>query len=171
MQFFFDRNIFNTMNKDESVFAPDVDVEKLSRFMEIVDKLQQCCRERSAYISDKFDLPQAELRCLLAIGEQRYTTPGELAKRINVAKSRVTRLVDNLVSKKLVDKVTDPADSRVRLLTLTPDGQAKRMEVNDFTEEVGRLLLGQMDASRQDEVLENVSALVSCMRNVKDMIV
>lgn len=48
----------------------------------------------------------------------------ELGARVLLSRTRVSRLVDELVDRGLVEKQPDPSDGRATLAVLTPDGRA-----------------------------------------------
>ncbi|GAA1642079.1 MarR family winged helix-turn-helix transcriptional regulator [Actinoplanes couchii] len=48
---------------------------------------------------------------------------GEIAKRMQVVGPHVTRQVNELERRNLVQRVADPDDKRARLVALTPDGE------------------------------------------------
>ena len=88
-----------------------------------------------------------------------------------MVKSRVTKIIDGLTRKDYVQRVKDPGDSRVTLLSLTPKGTAKLNEINRFMEEVHREVLSRMPESERTAVLSNLELLKAAMRSVKDMMV
>jgi DNA-binding MarR family transcriptional regulator len=51
-------------------------------------------------------------------------TVGELAGRLGVTQQAASKVVVEMEAMGLVTRVSDPADSRVRRVTLTPHGQA-----------------------------------------------
>ena len=144
---------------------------QLDHFQDLIAKLFQCCQERMQYQCDRFNLPDAELRCLILFGEERYLTAKVIAQKMNVVKSRVTKIVDGLVRRGLVQRVKDPEDSRVTLLSLTGDGQKKLTETNFFLEDVHREVLARMSSEQRHHILSNLELLKTAMQSVKDMMV
>ena len=71
------------------------------------------------YQSERFNLPDAEMRCLLLFGEEKYLTPKGIANKMNLVKSRISKLISGLNKKGLIQKIADPEDSRTTLLSLT----------------------------------------------------
>ena len=107
----------NQFNNDGNL---DISEFQLEQFQELVAKLFQCCQERMQYQCERFQLPDAELRCLSLFGDERYLTAKGIAYKMNVVKSRVSKIIDGLLRKKLIQRIKDPEDSRVSLLSLTP---------------------------------------------------
>jgi len=143
----------------------------LKQFQELMVKLFQCCQERMQYQCERFELPDAELRCLSLFGEERYLTAKGLALKMNVVKSRVSKIIDGLIKKNLIQRIKDPEDSRVSLLSLTPNGQKKLNDINAFLEEVHYQVLLQLVPEQRMAVLTNLDILKASMEAVKEMMV
>jgi DNA-binding MarR family transcriptional regulator len=60
---------------------------------------------------------------LLALREQRTRTQAALAERIGADKTRLIPVLDDLQDRGLIERQPDPADRRVRLLAITPEGR------------------------------------------------
>jgi DNA-binding MarR family transcriptional regulator len=144
---------------------------QLDKFQELIAKLFQCCQERMQYQCERFQLPDAELRCLGLFGEDRYLTAKSIAHRMNVVKSRVSKIIDGLIKKKLIQRINDPEDSRVKLLSLTPQGQKKINEINMFMGDVYGQVLAQMAPDQRQAMLTNLDILKASMEAVKELMV
>jgi DNA-binding MarR family transcriptional regulator len=116
-------------SKDPTADVPDYQLEQ---FQELILKLFQCCQERMQYQCERFGLPDAEFRCLMLFGEERYLTAKGIALKMNVVKSRVSKIIEGLLKKKLIQRIKDPEDSRISLLSLTPQGNKKLNDINGF---------------------------------------
>ncbi|WP_158949021.1 MarR family winged helix-turn-helix transcriptional regulator [Pseudodesulfovibrio cashew] len=154
------------MNKDEQHMLPQRDV---AEFQDLIESLFQCCRERQQYQSERFGLPDAELRCLLLFRNERYLTAKSIAERLHVAKSRVTKIVSSLVRKDFVESTDDPVDSRVKLLSLTRSGEKLLAEVLTFHSEVHRAILGRFTDEQRAMLLGSMSLLGRHMKSVRDL--
>jgi DNA-binding MarR family transcriptional regulator len=144
---------------------------QIQQFQTLVTKLFQCCQERVQYQSERFKLPDAELRCLVLFGEERYLTSKGIAYKMNVVKSRVTKIIDGLVKKKLVQRIPDPEDSRITLLSLTSKGQQKLNEIKEFYDYVNHQVLLQMEPEQRKTMFTNLDLLKTSMEAVKEMMV
>ena len=159
------------MNYSDDSFSGTVSDLQLKQFHELITKLYQCCHERMMYQSERFQLPDAELRCLLLFGDERYLTAKGIALKLNVVKSRVSKIIEGLIAKELIQSLKDPEDSRVNLLSLTPGGQAKINEINAFLEQVHHSVLDQMAPDQRKTLLTNLELLKGSMEAVKEMMV
>ena len=149
----------------------DVSEYQLEQFQELITKLFLCCQERMQYQCERFQLPDAELRCLGLFGEERYLTAKGIALKMNVVKSRVSKIIDGLIKKKLIQSIKDPEDSRVSLLSLTSHGQKKLNEINSFLKSIHGQVLSQMAQDQRQTMLTNLDILKASMETVKELMV
>ena len=149
----------------------EIPAYQLEQFKILIAKLFQCCQERMQYQCDRFELPDAELRCLVLFGEVRYLTATDIALKMNVVKSRVSKIVDGLLKKKFIQRIKDPEDSRISLLSLTPFGHKKLNDINLFLEDVHYQMLLQLAPEERKAVLANLGLLRSSMEAVKELMV
>ena len=144
---------------------------QLQQFQALITKLFHCCQERVQYQSERFKLPDAELRCLMLFGEERYLTPKGITVKMNVVKSRVTKIINGLERKNLIRRIKDPEDSRVYLLSLTSSGQQKLNKINDFLKEIYSEVLLQMPPQERKSTLSTLEVLTASMNAVKEMMI
>lgn len=141
------------------------------RLQELITEMLKCCEDRKLFETGKFRLPYAELRCLLLFAGERYLTVKGIAQRLDVAKSRVTKIVNGLVEKGLVKQIDDPHDARVRLISVTSAGHAKSQEIAAFQRELHRHILLHLDADERKGIFTCLELLRSAMEAVKEQLV
>jgi DNA-binding MarR family transcriptional regulator len=137
------------------------------RLKELIEEVLQCCHLQTEFLSRKFGIPQAELRCLLLFRGERYLTVKGIAQKLDVAKSRVTKIIDGLVKKKLVDSTDDPNDARVKLIRPTPAGHFKCEEMGQYIWATHEKLLLEIDPERRRTVISSLELLRVGMESVK----
>jgi len=143
--------------------------QQLSEFQESITKVFQCCQDRIHYQSEKFSLPDAELRCMMLFGDERYLTPKGISQKMKVVKSRVSKILLGLEKKKLIRRLKDPEDSRGYILTLTPSGKKKIIEIKRFYDDVHREVLSKMSDGQRNILLNNLNLLKTCMEAGKEL--
>jgi len=141
--------------------------DQAQRLRQLMAEVVACCHERALFEAKRFDLPPAELKCLMLFRGERYLTAKALAARLEVGKSRVTKIVSGLMAKGLIESLEDPRDGRVKLLTPTKAGSAKMNRIDDFIVEVHGRLLGCMEPPQRTTVLAALELLHSAMESVK----
>jgi DNA-binding MarR family transcriptional regulator len=159
------------MNNFKDTTNGEVPGYQLDKFQELIARLFQCCQERMQYQCERFELPDAEFRCLGLFANERYLTAKSIAHKMNVVKSRVSKIIDGLIRKNLIQRVRDPEDSRVQLLSLTPEGHKKLNEINRFMNEIYGQVLSQMAPDQRQAMLTNLDILKASMEAVKEMMV
>ena len=162
------RTIVHSMNNQAAARNESLPEYQLKHFQHLIRRLFECCQERYQYQSERFGLPDAELRCLMLFGEERYLTPKGIAQKMNVAKSRVSKIINQLVKKKLVRRIKDPADSRVHLLSLTAAGRTMWREIDEFLNDLSEKILLQVDADQRTALLNHLSILERSMEAAKE---
>ncbi|MBW1641943.1 MAG: MarR family transcriptional regulator [Deltaproteobacteria bacterium] len=146
-----------------------ITTQQLREFQDLIEKVFQCCQDRIQYQSKKFNLPDAELRCIMLFGEERYLTPKGIAQKMKVVKSRVSKIILGLEKKDLIRRLKDPEDSRGYLLTITPSGKQKVKEIQKFYDEVHYEVLAQMTSGQRNVLLNNLNLLKSCMEAGREL--
>ncbi len=137
------------------------------RLSDLLQEMMNCCQGRMAVESKKFGLPPAELKCLLLFAQERYLTVKGIAAKLDVAKSRVTKLLDGLEAKGLIERREDPADARVKLVRATPAGRRRAEAVGSFLREAHRSILLNLEPERRQFVLAALEELRVSMAAVE----
>ena len=161
----------HTMNENEPQINEELLRYQTQRLQDLIIEMLHCCEDRKLYASQKFNLPAAELKCVMLFDGERYLTVKGMAQRLEVAKSRVTKIVNGLVGKGLVEQTDDPRDARIRLISLTSAGQRKSEEIDAFQKEIHRKILLQMSPDERKSVLSCLELFRSAMEAVKQELV
>jgi DNA-binding MarR family transcriptional regulator len=141
------------------------------RLQDLIEEILHCCKERTSHLSKKFDIPEAELRCLMLFGEERYLTAKGIAQKLDVAKSRVTKIMNGLIHKNLVESTDDPKDARVKLIGLTQEGQRRSKELGAIMTDLHQKLLLEFEPEQRKMVISCLEVLRSSMEAVKNQMV
>jgi DNA-binding MarR family transcriptional regulator len=160
----------NTMNKKTSQNdsrVPPASAHQLHRFHELIEDVRGCCEDKQVIEAEEFGVPSAEIRCLLLFGSERYLTVKGIAERMEVAKSRVTKIVNSMNKKGLIKITPDPADGRVKLLRLTREGRELEERVHVFQERMQAVILGKLDPADRRRVISGLELLRSAMHEAK----
>jgi DNA-binding MarR family transcriptional regulator len=147
------------MNKTDKKMPPSISEHQAHRFQELIFTLYQCCQNRMQSQSERFGLPDAELRCLRLFGQERYLTSKGISHKMGVVKSRVTKIIEGLVNKGLIQRYKDPEDSRITLLSLTTAGQDKLAQINQYVSATNYDVLAQMTPEQRHTLLAHLEIL------------
>ena len=148
-----------------------ISARQIDQFQQLITKLYQCCKDRMRYQSERFGLPEAEIRCLLLFGEEKYLTPKGISAKMNLVKSRISKLISGLNEKGLIQKIADPEDSRTTLLRLTNQGRNKINDINSFLNTIHHEVLQQMEPEQRSTMMTNLELLKASMESTKELMV
>lgn len=163
--------LVNTMNEFDSNNPKRMTHYQASRLKNLIEEISSCCQERVVFQAKKFNLTPAELRSLLLFKDERYLTVTAIAQKLEVAKSRVTKILDGLLKKKMIQRIDDPEDARIRLISLTPVGQKKTKDIDGFMTELHHHLVLTLKPEDRKSVLSSLELLRSSMEVVKERLV
>ena len=137
------------------------------KLQELMNELMECCGDKTSLQSKMLDLPAAEIGCLRLFNGERYLTAKAIAQRLGVAKSRVTKIVGGLIRKRLAERVVDPKDSRVKLISLTRSGLEKCREIDQVLSVNPRALLLALSPEERPRVISALELLRTAMEGIK----
>ncbi len=86
--------------------------------------------ERMAAIAQRTKLSPGVIKTLMRLFKSDGISMGEMARGIGVDPSYITALVDDLDERGLAERQPDPADRRVKIIVLTPEGRALAEEIH-----------------------------------------
>jgi DNA-binding MarR family transcriptional regulator len=98
---------------------------------------------------------QAGLLLHILSGE---SSPKQLAGLLGIDGAGMTRMLDRLERKGLVDRGKDPADRRAVHVTLTREGAALAPRLPALFEQVSAGLLGELDVEEATQLLRSLAA-------------
>lgn len=160
--------IVNTMNHKDDINNSEVSQYQASRLKNLIEEISFCCQERLVLLSKKFHLTQAELRSLLLFKNDRYLTVTSIAQKLEVAKSRVTKILDGLMKKMMIQRFDDPEDARIKLISLTSNGQKKTREIDAFMTDMHHHLVLTLNPEERKSVIGSLEVLRASMETVKE---
>ncbi|MEV1206380.1 MarR family winged helix-turn-helix transcriptional regulator [Microbispora rosea] len=101
---------------------------------------------------------------LLRLDERPVRTQAALAESIGADKTRIISVLDDLQRRGLIERSPDPADRRVRLLSITPEGRRLRDAAQAGIRRMEERLLSRLSDDDKEafvRVLRVLSALPS----------
>ena len=152
---------------DNKEHTADLLTYQTRRLQDLIKEIVKCCEDRKLYESQKFDLPHAEINCLMQFNGERYLTVKGISHKLEVAKSRVTIIINGLSEKGMVEQIHDPKDARIKLISLTAKGKKKADEIVAFLRGLHQKILTQMQPEERKNILSYLQMLRSAMEAVK----
>jgi DNA-binding MarR family transcriptional regulator len=96
---------------------------------------------------------------LLHLGEQPVRTQTALAEAIGADKTRIIKILDDLTARGLIRRWPDPADRRVRLLSITEEGRRLRDAAQAAIQEAEESLLERLTLPEREVFLDALRKL------------
>jgi len=127
-----------------------------------------CCQEREELQARAYGLTSAEARAMNVLLLSDIENTAELADKMLIAKSRVTRILDGLVKKGLVLRSESEVDRRLCLVFLTDEGRKIAQSLVTAILKVHKEVLSGLPKTERDHILKTVSSLYSAMLTVKN---
>ena len=121
------------------------------------------CQEKDARLAEEHRLLEAEFKCLRLFGVDETLSNKEIAKRMNLSESRLTRIMDGLVQKGYMKREADKSDRRLMKLSLFRRGKMLSNKLNNGFIEIHTEILQDIDVSQHESLIiamENLNLAV-----------
>lgn len=126
---------------------------------EITAQLFSHCQEKENRHVAKYGVSIGEFRCLKIVFQQKELTVNQVAQKMSITSSRVTRIVDGLVAKELMRRITPENDRRIFNLSLTPKGEKLAAELIQEHIRIHEKIIRQIPTESQKSVIELLGQL------------
>jgi len=113
-------------------------------------------------------IPVSEAHALAELSGGEGLSQNDLARRLQLEKSTVSRLVASMERRGWLERRTDDADSRVRRLYLSPAGRRVAGEVEAARRDKFRRLAGYLGADEMQSVETGLRSLLTALRKEKE---
>jgi len=125
----------------------------LIRGYQLRDRDEICCHGISV----------AQCYALEAVGEAGLPKMSELADRLQLKVSTLTRTVDQLVAQDLVSRCDDPRDRRICCVSLTPEGRRVLDTVNREIIEIEKDVLRRVAAEDREPLIRGLTEMADAL--------
>lgn len=134
-----------------------------SKLADLTFKLLARCHEKEERLAKQHNLTQAEFRCLRQINEIENINNKEIAERMNLSASRLTRIIDGLVEKGYVVREIEPNDRRNMRLYLSENGKVFTHKLNDAYINIHSQILGDIATEQHQPLIGAMTGLLSAV--------
>jgi DNA-binding MarR family transcriptional regulator len=135
--------------------------EKLA---DLTFELLDSCREKQERFADSLDLTVAEFRVLRMFGSDEVLSVGEVAVRLGLSSSRLTRILDGLVKKRIVARRIAAKDRRMMELSLTSKGKKIQENVAERYVKMHADIVSHLPDGTSDAVVIAMARLRDAMK-------
>jgi DNA-binding MarR family transcriptional regulator len=113
------------------------------------------------------DVTFAQCHALLELELSGQISLSDLAGRLDLDRSTLSRTVETLVRDGLVIRVTDEKDRRAVCISLSDEGIKKAGQINDLSDKYYSELFGAIPASSHRTVIDALGILAEGMRSIR----
>lgn len=138
----------------------DNTAEKLA---ELTFRLLASCHEKEERLAKNHGLTQAEFRCLRHIQTGENINNREIAERMKLSTSRLTRIIDGLVQKGYVIREIEPTDRRNMRVYLSEKGVEFVQRLNGDYIDIHKEILLDIDIEQHKPLINAMTHLLSAL--------
>lgn len=128
-------------------------------FCELLHEVSSACSRKEAEALARAGLAVAEFNLLHEVATHPMPPLERLAKRLSISRSRLTRVMDALERKGLVERARADDDRRSVILRMTDKGRMAYDRAGRRRREAGGSLLSEIPKSRRKELIESLEML------------
>jgi DNA-binding MarR family transcriptional regulator len=126
-------------------------------------------REQAQLYERYLGMSQSRLMLLRELGEAGEISQAELAHRLDMEPTLVTRFVKQMEASSLLTRRSDPRDNRFTLVTLTPAGQQIAQRMKDFTHILDAQLIEGLGSDEVASMRKRLKQFYEKALSLKDM--
>ncbi len=149
----------NTMSNKEEVS------KNASKLADLTFSLLASCQEKENRLAEQHGLTQAEFRCLRLFSANETLNNKQIAERMGLSPSRLTRIIDGLVKKEYIIREIDNTDRRNMRVSLSKKGDQIVQLLNSAYVDIHKEILEDIDESQHQPLITAMTSLLSALQN------
>jgi DNA-binding MarR family transcriptional regulator len=102
---------------------------------------------------------------LLALPETGSVTMNDLSVRMKLANSTMTRMVDQLIQKRMITREPDPEDRRIVRVRLTEQGQDIKIRLKKTMQDLFSQVLEDIPDGEREQIIHSLETLTQSIVN------
>lgn len=134
-----------------------------SNLADLTFRLLASCHEKEERLAKNHGLTQAEFRCLRLIQAGENINNREIAERMKLSASRLTRIIDGLVLKGYVMREIEPSDRRNMRVYLSSKGVEFTQRLNGDYLNIHKDILSDIDLVQHKPLINAMTQLLSAL--------
>jgi DNA-binding MarR family transcriptional regulator len=145
---------------------PIMDTPKIRHFRRILRRFERVNNTQLRHCCAGVTLAQCLV--LMEVDEDECLSVGQLASRLRLDTSTLSRTIDGLVRKDMLDRARDEQDRRIVWIRLTPAGAAVCSAIHRQNDSIYRAVFEKIPAARRETVIRNFEILVQAFLESED---
>lgn len=134
-----------------------------TQLADLTFKLLNSCHQKEELLAKQYGLTQAEFRCLRQLHHNVSTNNKDIAEKMNLSASRLTRIIDGLVVKKYVVREIEPNDRRNMRVFLSEKGDEFVTQLDGAYISIHAQILHDMDYGLHKPLINAMTHLLSAL--------
>lgn len=150
---------------DENPFNPILyEYEAESKIITLIDKISKIMKAKLWEKAKKYGITETQGQIILHLlfSPEGRKNISFIAEELGVSKPTISRAVDNLIEKGLVEKSVNPSNRRSHILSLTPKGVETSIEISGYAKDI-RKAIGKIEKEKKNEILLSLLLIISKM--------
>jgi DNA-binding MarR family transcriptional regulator len=137
---------------------------RVGRIQDLVCQLGRLLESVDTLCLASLDITVSQGYSVMALPRDGVVGMGALGEALGVAPSTATRMVDQLVAKRLVERRSAPEDRRAVRVALTPRGQELRRQLGKATASCFLGALDKISREQQSATIEALELVIASLR-------
>jgi DNA-binding MarR family transcriptional regulator len=133
--------------------------ELAEQMADLTYELLENCQIKIERTARELNLTVAEFKLLRCLGDYEKVSAGELARRMGLSSSRLTRIIEGLIRKKIAKKTVGGRDRRVAEIQLTPEGTQTRNQLKLMYVTVHQEIIDLLPSDTGESVIQAMQKL------------
>ena len=121
------------------------------------------CQEKEVRLAELHGLTQAEFRCLRLFGAEECLNNRQIAERMHLSPSRLTRIIDGLVEKDYINRELDSSDRRNMKVYLSHNGKLLVQRLNKAYVNIHSEILQDIEQGQHNTLISGMEHLLSAL--------
>ena len=123
------------------------------RLADLTFNLLARCQEKEAWLAEKHGLFHSELKCFRLFGTDENINNKQIAERMKLSPSRLTRIIDGLVKNGYMVREVDEKDRRNMRVFLSKRGKSLTNKLNKAFIDLHTEILQDIDVSQHEPLI------------------
>ncbi len=131
--------------------------------LDLIHGLKRQCTLKDESFFKKNDISQAEYNMFLCLKNCKHFNSYSVADKMQLSLSRVSRIIDKMVSKEYIKRTTNKTDRRAIDIKITAKGKKTLDSIITYRKDSEKLLLQQLSVTEAEEIKSNLKKLTNIL--------
>ena len=134
-----------------------------STILDLIYGLKRQCTLNDESFFKKNDISQAEYNMFLCLKNCKHFNSYSVADKMQLSLSRISRIIDKMVSKEYLKRTTNKIDRRAIDIKITAKGKKTLENIIIYRNNTEDLLLQKLSATEAQEIKSNLQKLTNLL--------